>query len=162
MLRRCGAAIAAAPRRARGFAAAAAPAGVNLVEVGPRDGLQNEKGHVDVDTKVELVRRLVRGGVQTIEVGAFVSPTAVPQMADTAEVVKRLLQPGDGEEDIYAMSPQGVRLVALTPNEKGLEAALAAGVDEVAVFTAVSESFTKANTNCTVAESLERIQKVTR
>lgn len=137
-----------------------AEAWVDVVEVGPRDGLQNETSLVSVDTKVELVRRLVQAGTKVVEVGAFVSPKWVPQMADTAEVVRRLREPDDGEKSIYELGGEGVRLVALTPNEKGFEAAVAAGVDEVAVFGAASEAFCQKNINCSMEESIRRFEIV--
>ena len=107
------------------------PASVKIVEVGPRDGLQNEKVAVDVDTKVELVGRLTDAGLRTIEAGSFVSPKWVPQMAGSDEVFARL--PAQGNTT-YA---------ALTPNMQGLERAIACGVKEVAVFAAASESFSQ-------------------
>lgn len=137
-----------------------AQAWVDVVEVGPRDGLQNEKSLVSVDTKVELIRRLVQAGTKVVEVGAFVSPKWVPQMADTAEVVRRLTEPEDGETSIYELGGEDVRLIALTPNEKGFEAAVAAGVDEVAVFGAASEAFSRRNVNCSIEESIRRFEIV--
>ena len=124
------------------------PASVKIVEVGPRDGLQNEKVAVDVDTKVELVGRLTDAGLRTIEAGSFVSPKWVPQMAGRDEVFARL--PAQGNTT-YA---------ALTPNMQGLERAIACGVKEVAVFAAASESFSQKNINCSIAESLERFKPV--
>lgn len=124
------------------------PTKVKLVEVGPRDGLQNEKTVVPAATKVELIRRLVAAGLTTVEAGAFVSPKWVPQMADSAEVLAALDR------------PPGVSFPVLVPNMKGMEAALAAGVDEVAVFGAASESFSQRNINCSIAESIERFRPV--
>ncbi|GGB91596.1 hydroxymethylglutaryl-CoA lyase [Marinobacterium zhoushanense] len=121
------------------------PQQVRLVEVGPRDGLQNEPGAViSTAIKVELVERLADAGLRHIEAASFVSPKWVPQMADGAEVMARIDR------------RPGVIYSALTPNLKGLEAALAANVSEVAVFTAASDAFTQKNINCSIAESLER------
>ncbi len=126
------------------------PEAVRIVEVGPRDGLQNEKRLVAADTKVELIRRLAAAGLKTIEATSFVSPKWVPQMGDNAEVLGRVLA---------APSP-GVAYPVLAPNLKGFEAALAAGAKEVAVFGAASESFSQKNINCSIAESLERFRPV--
>lgn len=121
---------------------------VRIVEVGPRDGLQNERQPIDVDTRVALIERLVDAGVQHIEAASFVSPRWVPQMAGSAEVMARLpVRPG-------------VRYSALTPNLQGLEAALASGCQEVAVFGAASESFSQKNINCSIRDSLERFRSV--
>jgi hydroxymethylglutaryl-CoA lyase len=124
------------------------PSRVRLVEVGPRDGLQNEKQTVPAAVKIELIERLARAGFGTIEAGSFVSPKWVPQMADTAEVLARIER------------RPGVRYAVLTPNRKGLEGALAAKADEVALFAAATETFSAKNTNCTIAESLERCRDV--
>jgi len=124
------------------------PAAVRLVEVGPRDGLQNEKTLVPADVKVGLIDRLTEAGFPAIEATAFVSPKWVPQMADAAEVMARIRR------------RPGVRYPVLTPNLKGFEAALAAKADEVAVFVAASETFSHRNINCSIAESLERVQPV--
>ncbi|WP_382327360.1 hydroxymethylglutaryl-CoA lyase [Hydrogenophaga sp. UC242_50] len=121
---------------------------VRIVEVGPRDGLQNERQPIDVDARVALIERLVDAGVQHIEAASFVSPRWVPQMASSAEVMARL-----------PMRP-GVRYSALTPNLHGLEAALASGCQEVAVFGAASESFSQKNINCSIRDSLERFRSV--
>lgn len=121
---------------------------VRIVEVGPRDGLQNEKTLVPTATKIELIERLARAGLRSIEATAFVSPKWVPQMADQAEVLRGL-----------ARQP-GVDYPVLTPNLKGYEAALAAGAREVAVFAAASEGFSRRNINCSIAESIERFQPV--
>ena len=126
------------------------PQRVRIVEVGPRDGLQNEQQPVPADTKAELVARLVDAGLTSIETTAFVSPKWVPQMADAAEVMAK----------VNASRRPGVRHAALTPNLKGFEAALAAGVDEVAVFAAASEAFSQRNINCSIAESLARFEPV--
>ncbi|MCL8381461.1 hydroxymethylglutaryl-CoA lyase [Xanthobacter aminoxidans] len=122
----------------------ARPASVRIVEVGPRDGLQNEPGIVPLDAKVALIDALADAGLKMIEAGSFVSPKWVPQMADTAEVLGAINRQA------------GVRYTVLAPNLKGLELALACGIEEVAVFTAASEAFTQKNINCTIAESLER------
>src|SRR5438045_3321110 len=117
------------------------PSHVRLVEVGPRDGLQNEKKLVPVAVKVALIDRLSEAGFPAIEATSFVSPKWVPQMADAAEVMARIRRRA------------GVRYPVLTPNMKGFEAALAAKVDEVAVFVAASETFSKKNINCAIGES---------
>ncbi|MFG1213995.1 hydroxymethylglutaryl-CoA lyase [Xanthobacter flavus] len=122
----------------------ARPASVRIVEVGPRDGLQNEPGIVPLDAKVALIDALADAGLKMIEAGSFVSPKWVPQMADTAEVLGAINRRA------------GVRYTVLAPNLKGLELALACGIEEVAVFTAASEAFTSKNINCSIAESLER------
>jgi hydroxymethylglutaryl-CoA lyase len=124
------------------------PARVRIVEVGPRDGLQNEPLFVPTATKVELIRRLVDAGVTYIEAAAFVSPKWVPQMADGTQVLH--------ETD----RRQGVIFSALVPNIKGLEAALEAKCDEVAVFAAASETFSQKNINCSIAESIDRFAPV--
>ena len=125
------------------------PKSVRVVEVGPRDGLQNEANPVPLATKVELIDRLSATGLPVIEAGAFVSAKWVPQMADSAEVLARIKQ------------KPGVSYPVLVPNTKGLEAALAAGAQEIAVFGAASESFSQRNINCSIAESLERFAHVT-
>ena len=124
------------------------PDRVKMVEVGPRDGLQNEAKTVPLATKVELIDRLSATGLSVIEAGSFVSPKWVPQMADTAAVLSRIQR------------RPGVRYPVLVPNIKGLEAALAAGVDEIAVFGAASETFSRRNINCSIEESLERFRPV--
>lgn len=124
------------------------PQRVKIVEVGPRDGLQNEKQVVPTAVKVELIERLGRAGLAAIEVTAFVSPKWVPQMGDNAEVMARLQR------------RPGVAYPVLVPNMKGFEQALAAGAEEVAVFGAASEAFSQKNINCSIAESLERFRPV--
>jgi isopropylmalate/homocitrate/citramalate synthase len=124
------------------------PSSVRLVEVGPRDGLQNEKATVPTDVKVALIDRLADAGFPAIEATSFVSPKWVPQMADAADVMARIRR------------RPGVRYPALTPNMKGFDAAAAAGADEVAVFVAASETFSRKNINCGIAESLERAQPI--
>ena len=120
------------------------PKQVRLVEVGPRDGLQNEQQPISVADKVRLVDDLSAAGLSYIEVGSFVAPKWVPQMAGSAEVFARIQQ------------RPGVTYAALTPNMKGFEAALESGVKEVAVFAAASEAFSQKNINCSIAESLQR------
>jgi hydroxymethylglutaryl-CoA lyase len=127
----------------------ALPRKVKIVEVGPRDGLQNEKQTVAAAVKIELINRLADAGLQTIEVTAFVSPKWVPQMADNAEVMAGIQR------------KSGVTYPVLVPNLKGFEAAVAAGAEEVAVFAAASEAFSQKNINCSIAESLERFRPVT-
>ena len=124
------------------------PKHVKIVEVGPRDGLQNEKQAIDTATKVELIARLGASGLKAIEATAFVSPKWVPQMADNAEVMRQITR------------LNGVTYPVLTPNLKGLEAALATGVTEVAVFAAASEAFSQKNINCSIDESIERFVPV--
>ena len=126
----------------------AIPKRVHLTEVGPRDGLQNEKQPVPAAVKVELCRRLLEAGVRQLEATSFVSPKWVPQMADAAEVMAAIARPA------------GVRVSVLTPNLKGLEGALAAGADEIVIFGAASEAFSKRNINCSIAESVERFRPV--
>ena len=126
----------------------ALPTNVRLVEVGPRDGLQNEQTMVPTEVKVALIDLLTDAGLPAIETTSFVSPKWVPQMADAAEVMARIRRKA------------GVRYPVLTPNLRGFEAALAARADEVAVFVAASESFSLRNINCPVAESLERARPV--
>jgi hydroxymethylglutaryl-CoA lyase len=120
------------------------PKQVRLVEVGPRDGLQNEKQPISVADKVRLVDDLSAAGLGYIEVGSFVSPKWVPQMAGSAEVFAQIQQ------------QPGITYAALAPNLRGFEVALEAGVKEVAVFAAASEAFSQKNINCSIAESLER------
>ncbi|HZX17731.1 MAG TPA: hydroxymethylglutaryl-CoA lyase [Pseudomonas sp.] len=124
------------------------PKQVRLVEVGPRDGLQNEKQPISVADKVRLVDDLSAAGLGYIEVGSFVSPKWVPQMAGSREVFAQIQQ------------LQGITYAALAPNLKGFEGALEAGVREVAVFSAASEAFSQKNINCSISESLERFVPV--
>ncbi|HEV7247414.1 MAG TPA: hydroxymethylglutaryl-CoA lyase [Shinella sp.] len=126
------------------------PAGreITIVEVGPRDGLQNENGVISTHDKVELIRLLAGAGLARIEATAFVSPKWVPQMADHDAVMR------------HAVRRDGLRLSALVPNEKGALAAIAAGAQELAVFASASETFAMKNTNCTIAESIERFAPV--
>ncbi len=124
------------------------PERVRIVEVGPRDGLQNEQGQVRAEDKVALVDALVAAGLKHVEVGSFVSPRWVPQMADSAAVFATIER------------APGVTYAALTPNLQGFEAAIAAGASEVAVFAAASESFSQRNINCSIAQSLQRFEPV--
>jgi hydroxymethylglutaryl-CoA lyase len=122
---------------------------VRIVEVGPRDGLQNEPKEVPTEVKVELIERLADAGLPAVEATAFVSPKWVPQMADHTEVLERVRR------------KPGVDYPVLAPNLKGFESARAAGATEVAVFAAASEAFSKKNINCSIADSLERFRPVT-
>jgi hydroxymethylglutaryl-CoA lyase len=126
------------------------PRTVRIVEVGPRDGLQNEPQIVPLAAKVELIERLADAGLPSVEAGAFVSGKSVPQMADTAAVLKSVRRRPD------------VSYPVLVPNLKGLGAALEVGADEIAIFGAASESFSRKNINCSIAESLERFAAVCR
>ena len=124
------------------------PVRVRVVEVGPRDGLQNEPGTIDVATRVALIERLADAGLVAIEAASFVSPEWVPQMAGSAEVMRGIRR------------KPGVTYSALTPNMQGFDAALAAGCDEVAVFAAASETFSRKNINCSIADSIVRFRPV--
>ena len=126
------------------------PQQVSIVEVGARDGLQNETAVIELPVKLAFIDGLVRAGLKRIEAGSFVSPKWVPQMADSAAVFNSLGQ------------DSGATFSALTLNEKGMLAAIDAGVDEVAVFAAASESFSQRNINCSIEQSLERFQPVFR
>jgi hydroxymethylglutaryl-CoA lyase len=119
-----------------------------MVEVGPRDGLQNEARELPTAVKVELIERLADAGLSAVEATAFVSPKWMPQMADHTEVLERIRR------------KPGVSYPVLTPNLKGFEAARAAGATEVAIFGAASEAFSRKNINCSIAESLERFEPV--
>jgi hydroxymethylglutaryl-CoA lyase len=121
---------------------------VTIVEVGPRDGLQNEKTPVGAPDRIGFIKALLGAGLHTIEVGAFVSPKAIPQMVNSDQVLRGVSHRTDGEFEV------------LVPNEKGYEAARAAGAREIAVFAAASESFSRANINCSIAESIERFKPV--
>ena len=124
------------------------PSKVKLVDVGPRDGLQNEKAPVPAAVKIELVHRLQDAGLRDIEVTSFVSPKWVPQMADAADVMAGIHR------------RPGVRYSVLTPNMKGFKAAVPSRPDEVVVFAAASEAFSQRNINCSIAESIERFRPV--
>lgn len=124
------------------------PKQVKIVEVGPRDGLQNEKETISAEVKIELVNRLSQAGFVNIEAASFVSPKWVPQMATSAEVMAAITR------------KPGVVYSALVPNTKGFEAALAARADEVVIFGSASEAFSQKNINCSIAESIERFREV--
>lgn len=124
------------------------PKQIKIVEVGPRDGLQNEKQFIDAADKIALVDQLTEAGLSYIESGSFVSPKWVPQMATSADVFQGIKKSSN------------VTYAALTPNMKGFEAAVAAGADEVAIFGAASESFSQKNINCSIDESLERFAPI--
>jgi len=126
----------------------ALPAKVKIVEVGPRDGLQNEKEIVPTEAKVELINRLTDAGLPVVESGSFVSPKWVPQMGDSAEIMQKITRKA------------GVSYPVLTPNMKGFEGAMAVEAKEVAIFGAASESFSQKNINCSIDESLERFRPV--
>ncbi|KAL2535934.1 Hydroxymethylglutaryl-CoA lyase [Forsythia ovata] len=125
------------------------PRYVKIVEVGPRDGLQNEKAIVPTSVKVKLIRKLVSSGLPVVEATSFVSPKWVPQLADARDVIEAV------------KNLEGAKLPVLTPNLKGFEAAVAAGAKEVAVFASASQSFSKSNINCSIEESLSRYRAVT-
>ncbi|MGY8705065.1 hydroxymethylglutaryl-CoA lyase [Bradyrhizobium sp. 18BD] len=121
---------------------------VRIIEMGPRDGLQNEKTAVSVEARIAFIEALVAAGLDTVEVGAFVSPKAIPQMASSDAVLR-------GVSHV-----KGAEFHVLVPNEKGYDSARAAGAKVVSVFAAASEGFSRANINCTVAESIERFKPV--
>jgi hydroxymethylglutaryl-CoA lyase len=125
------------------------PQQVTIVEVGARDGLQNEPVIVDSVDKIALINRLSASGLSLIEVGSFVSPQLVPQMADTADILAGVER------------RPGISYPVLVPNQKGLEAALSAGAEEVAIFCAASETFSQRNLNCSIKQSFERFAKLT-
>lgn len=125
------------------------PQKVKIIEVGPRDGLQNEKEFVPIDVKVELVNQLSNAGFQNIEAASFVSPKWIPQMSGSAEVMSQIRRRPD---TIYSV---------LTPNLKGYEDAVASNADEVVIFSAASETFTQKNINCSIEESIKRFEPVT-
>ena len=124
------------------------PQSIKIVEVGPRDGLQNEAVNISTDDKLKLIYMLEDAGLKNIEVGAFVSPKWVPQMANTAEILNNLKKQSD------------ISYPVLVPNTKGLDAAIKADVKEIAIFTAASEEFNQKNINCSIAESIERFKPV--
>lgn len=124
------------------------PSKVKIVEVGPRDGLQNEKETIPAEVKIALIDQLTKAGFVNIEAASFVSPKWVPQMATSSEVMAAIQR------------KPGVIYSALVPNMKGLEAALAAGADEMVIFGAASEAFSQKNINCSIAESIERFREV--
>jgi hydroxymethylglutaryl-CoA lyase len=129
------------------------PNKVDIIEVGPRDGLQNEKQTLSVDLRVELIEHLAKAGLKKIEAGSFVSPKWVPQMAGTDEVLDKL-------NASPVKQQTGVEYAALTPNLKGLEGAIQHRADEIAIFGAASESFTQKNINCSIKESLQRFDAI--
>ncbi len=124
------------------------PQKVKIVDVGPRDGLQNEKQVVPTEAKIELIHRLADAGLPVVEAGSFVSPKWVPQMADSAEIMQKITRKA------------GVNYPVLTPNMKGFEAAMEVGAEEVAIFGAASEIFSQKNINCSIAESLQRFEPI--
>ncbi|KAJ2964034.1 hypothetical protein NQZ79_g900 [Umbelopsis isabellina] len=132
----------------RSFASVATSSKIKLVEVGPRDGLQNEKQVIPSEVKIELINKLSNVGLTSIEATSFVSPKWVPQMADARQVLTSITQKPD------------ISYPVLAPNVKGLEAAIEAGAKEVAVFSAASETFNKKNTNCTLEESMKRVEAI--
>src|SRR5690606_29132629 len=121
---------------------------IKIVEVGPRDGLQNEKTILPTDVKLTFIQQLLVSGVKTIEVTSFVSPKWVPQMADHSEVIKNL-----NIDDT-------IKSISLVPNEKGLENAIQAGAKAIAVFAAASETFSQKNINCSIDQSIENFKRV--
>ena len=128
---------------------------VQIVEVGPRDGLQNEQRTLSVEARFNFIRHLAASGLKRIEIGAFVSPKWVPQMANSKELIDQVMSR-------RAEFPKDMQFSALVPNVKGMEDALQTEIREIAVFGACSESFSKKNINCTIAESLERFAAVTK
>lgn len=124
------------------------PARVKLVDVGPRDGLQNEPETVPVAVKIELIERLAEAGLPVVEATSFVSPKAIPQLGDAREVYTGIHR------------KRGVRYPVLVPNDKGMDRAMEVGVEEIAVFTAASDTFNQKNINCSIQESLDRFQPV--
>lgn len=124
------------------------PTSVRIVEVGPRDGLQNEESIVSVENKIELIERLTAAGLKMVEIASFVSPRWVPQMADSARVLSSIRRTNK------------TNYSALVPNIKGLEAALSAGAEEIAIFGSASETFSQKNINCSIAESLIRFEPI--
>lgn len=128
------------------------PKTVRVVEVGPRDGLQNEPQSLSIETRVEFIKRLADCGILSIEAGSFVRPDRVPQMADSAAVIKNARE---------RLSKSNVQLPALVPNRIGLEKALQVNIGEIAIFAAASETFSQRNINCSISESIKRLEEVT-
>jgi hydroxymethylglutaryl-CoA lyase len=124
------------------------PDSVRIVEVGPRDGLQNEKEPIDAATKIALIEKLAEAGIRYIEAGSFVNPKWIPQMAGSEEVFQKIQRLA------------GTRYAALTPNMQGYERAINVGASEVAIFGAASESFSQKNINCSIAQSIDRFQPI--
>ena len=125
---------------------------VRIVEVGPRDGLQNIRDSIPTSTKLELIRRLKGAGLGTIELTSVVSPRAIPQLADCRDVL--------GDEEVKRMGGKDLRLPVLVPNVKGLNIAIQHGVKEIAVFISATEGFSKANINCSVEQGIEKARNV--
>ncbi len=128
---------------------------VRIIEVGPRDGLQNEKKTLDVSTRIELIKKLAEAGMKRIEIGAFVSPQYIPQMTGSLDLAKQVLR----EQELGHIA-KDVKLSCLVPNARGMEDALKSGIQEVAIFGACSETFSKKNINCSIAESFIRFRQV--
>ncbi|MEQ1665746.1 MAG: hydroxymethylglutaryl-CoA lyase, partial [Bdellovibrionales bacterium] len=128
---------------------------VRIIEVGPRDGLQNEKKILDLSTRVELIKKLADAGLQRIEIGAFVSAEWVPQMAGSIELTREVLKLQNS-----GVINKDVKFSCLVPNVRGMEDALKSGIQEVAIFGACSETFSKKNINCSIAESYVRFRQV--
>lgn len=126
---------------------------IRIVEVGPRDGLQNEKVHLDLATRTELIQKLVAAGLKAVEIGAFVSSDKIPQMAQSLELVKKI-------NELYSIKKLKLQFPVLVPNERGMLDAMHASVKEVAIFTAASEKFNQANINCSIEESFKRFLPV--
>ncbi|KAM3424574.1 hypothetical protein BST61_g6569 [Cercospora zeina] len=138
------------PARRRSHSSTPTP-DVTILEVGPRDGLQNIQTPVPTQTKIELIRRLANTGLRNIEATSFVSPQWVPQLADSKHVIKEAKAIGE---------PRGIWMPVLTPNMKGLELAVEHGAQEVVVFASASEAFSRANTNCSIEEALVRSEQI--
>ncbi len=128
---------------------------IQIVEVGPRDGLQNEKLPLDLSVRVDLIRKLAEAGLRRIEIGAFVSPKWVPQMSGSVELVREIMKLRDART-----FSEDTRFTCLVPNVRGMEDALKSGITEVAIFGACSETFSKKNINCSIAESFIRFRQV--
>lgn len=124
---------------------------INIVEVGARDGLQNEQFFVPTDVKLKMIEMLVASGVKDVEVTSFVSPKWVPQMADNSDLFKRVRE---------SIKDESIRLPVLVPNKKGLDEAIRTGAQDIAIFTAATDSFNQRNINCSTAESLKRLELV--
>jgi hydroxymethylglutaryl-CoA lyase len=133
----------------------APPAAVRIVEVGPRDGLQNIKNIVPTGVKAELIKRLANTGLQVIEATSFVSPKWIPQLADSRDVMQAI-----GSIALSKSAP--ISFPVLVPNVKGLEAAAKAGVKDIGVFVSAAEGFSRKNINCSIEESLARVSEVTK
>jgi len=131
-----------------------------IVEVGLRDGLQNEKNLINIDIKIELLKKLMNAGIKTIEAGSFVSPKWVPQMADTSRVYEYINDQIKNKLNINSNDFETIKFAALTPNLQGLDEALKYNVKEIAVFGAASNTFSMKNINCSISESLDRFKNV--